>query len=167
MKTKISALLVGLLGLLATSASAHDALSLCTEAALKTKAGEIVKLEVKKEGKDVVYEFDIQSSNGQAWDVECNSETGKITEVEEEVKDASDAKFAKKLKIKEADARAIALKEKPGKIGAVEYEIESDGAASYEFLVLGKDGKNYKIEVDATTGKISELSQLLHQIGKE
>ena len=56
MKTRISALLVGLLSLLVTSASAHDALSTCTEAVLKTKAGEIVKLEVKKEGKDVVYE---------------------------------------------------------------------------------------------------------------
>ena len=59
------------------------------------------------------------------------------------------------------------MKEKPGKITDVEYEIESDGAASYEFLVIGKDGKNYKIEVDATSGKISEVSQLLYQIGKE
>lgn len=167
MKTRLSALLVGLLGFLATSASAHDALSACTEAALKTKAGEIVKLEVKKEGKDVVYEYDIQAANGQAWDIECNAETGKITEIEEEVKNAADTKFAKKLKVKEVDAKALALKEKPGKIAAVEYEIESDGAASYEFLVLGNDGKNYKIEVDATTGKISEVSQLLYQIGKE
>jgi uncharacterized membrane protein YkoI len=167
MKVKISSLMICVSGLIAAPAFAHDSLSVCTEAVLKTKAGEIVKLEVKKEGKDVVYEYDVQSSNGQSWDIECLAESGKISEIEEEVKNSADPKFSKKIKVKESDARAIALKEKPGKITDVEYEIESDGAASYEFLVIGKDGKNYKIEVDATSGKISEVSQLLYQIGKE
>jgi uncharacterized membrane protein YkoI len=48
-----------------------------------------------------------------------------------------------------------------------EYEVEPDGKASYEFDITGADGKEYKVEVDAATGKIVEESEEAYQIGKE
>jgi uncharacterized membrane protein YkoI len=49
----------------------------------------------------------------------------------------------------------------------VEYDIESNGDASYEFDILTKGGKEMKVEVDASTGKLVEESEELYQIGKE
>jgi uncharacterized membrane protein YkoI len=69
--------------------------------------------------------------------------------------------------VSEADARKIALDKYPGEIVEVEYEIEPDGAASYEFDIRSKDGKEMKVEVDATTGKIVEANPEHFQVGKE
>jgi uncharacterized membrane protein YkoI len=113
------------------------------------------------------YEFDIESSDGKAWDIECSGLTGKVTEIEEEVASASDAQFAAKAKVTEEQARETALARHPGSVVAVEYEIEEDGAASYEFDIQTADGKEYKVEVDATSGKIAQESEEIYQIGKE
>ena len=139
----------------------------CVQAALKVKPGMIVKSELKIEKKVPMYEFDIETADGKAWDVECDANTGKIVEVEEEVKDAEDAQFKAKAKVSEADARKTALEAYPGEIIEVEYEIEPDGAASYEFDIKTKDGKEMKVEVDATSGKIVEANSEIYQIGKE
>lgn len=139
----------------------------CVQAALKVKPGTIVKSELKIEKKVPMYEFDIESADGKAWDVECDANSGKIVEVEEEVKSADDAQFKAKAKVSEADARKTALDAYPGEIIEVEYEIEPDGAASYEFDIKTKDGKEMKVEVDATSGKIVEANSEVYQIGKE
>jgi uncharacterized membrane protein YkoI len=139
----------------------------CLLAALAAKPGQVVKLEAKLEKGAPVYEFDIVGADGRAWDVECNANTGKITEIEEEVANADAAAFKAKVKVNEADARKIALDAYPGEIIETEYEIESDGAASYEFDIRTKDGKEWKVEVDATTGKIVEANREYFQIGKE
>lgn len=142
-------------------------LEACVNAALAKHAGEIVKLELKREKGQPVYEFDIQSADGTQWDVECNANSGKITEVEQEVKSADDPAFKAKMKVDEATARQTALAAHTGEIIEVEYEIEPDGAASYEFDIKTKDGKERKVEVDATSGKIVEDNEELMQIGRE
>ena len=139
----------------------------CMKATLATKSGQIVKLEAKTEKGVPVYEFDIVGADGKAWDIECNANTAKITEIEQEVANADDPLFKAKLKVGEADARKTALDKYPGEIVETEYEIESDGAASYEFDIKTKDGKEWKVEVDATTGKIVEANPEYYQIGKE
>jgi uncharacterized membrane protein YkoI len=139
----------------------------CLKAALAKQPGTVVKLEFKIERGAPIYEFDIESKDGKAWDIECDANTGKITEVEQEVRNADDPAFKTKMKINEAEARKIALKAYPGEIKEVEYEIEPNGDASYEFDIIAKDGKEMKIEVDASTGKIVEASEELYQIGKE
>jgi uncharacterized membrane protein YkoI len=145
---------------------AYDSLGKCVKAALVAKEGTIVKVEFKSENKVGVYEFDIESADGKAWDVECNAKTGKILEVEEEVK-ADDAKFKAAAKVSEADAKATALAAHPGTVVETEYEIEADGKASYEFDILEADKEEVKVEVDAATGKIVEVSYEGYQIGKE
>ncbi|MDZ4142741.1 MAG: PepSY domain-containing protein [Methylotenera sp.] len=144
----------------------HDSLGKCVKAALAKRDGTIVKVEFKDEGKSGVYEFDIESADGKAWDIECNAKSSKITEIEEEVK-ADDARFVALAKVTEADAKAIALATHAGTIVETEYELESDGKASYEFDIVAADGKEYKVEVDATSGKVVESNLEVYQIGKE
>ena len=142
-----------------------DPLGKCVKAALTAHDGKIVKLEMKSENKKPVYEFDIESADGTAWDVSCSVKTGKITEIEQEVK-ADDAKF-KAAKVTEADAKATALKAHPGTVAETEYEIESDGKLSYELDITEADHEEIKVEVDANTGKIDEVSYEVYQIGTE
>jgi len=166
--------LAGAFGLFAGAVLAADeipktkvSLDKCQAAALKVHSGNVVKVEIKMERGVPTYEFDIESPDGTAWDIECDGNTGKITEVEEEVPSPTHAKFAGKVKFTEEQARKVVLDKYPGKIVELEFEIEPDGAASYEYDVLMPDGKERKVEVDATTGKIVEDNLELHQIGKE
>ena len=145
---------------------AYDSLGKCVKAALTKHEGNIVKVEFKSEKKRGVYEFDIESADGTSWDIECDAKSGKVTEVEEEVK-ADDARFKALAKVTEADAKATALAAHPGTMAETEYELEADGKASYEFDILEADKEEIKVEVDATTGKITEVSYEEYQIGKE
>lgn len=142
-------------------------LETCMKAALATQKGVVVKVELKIEKGTPIYEFDIESKDGKAWDIECDANTGKIVEVEREVRNVEDPAFKSKMKVGEAEAKSIALKAYPGEIKEIEYEIEPNGDASYEFDIITKDGKEMKVEVDATTGKIVEANEELYQIGKE
>lgn len=144
----------------------YDSLGKCVKAALSKHDGKIVKVEAKSERKQLVYEFDVESKDGTAWDIECDAKTGKVTEVEQEVK-ADDEKFKALAKVSEADAKATALAKHPGTVVEVEYELEPDGKASYEFDILEADNEEVKVEVDATTGKIVETSYEVYQIGQE
>lgn len=144
----------------------YDSLGKCVKAALSKHDGKIVKLEMKSEKKRPVYEFDIESADGTAWDVECDVKTSKIIEVEQEVS-ADDAKFKALVKVSEADAKATALKSYPGTVVETEYELEPDGKASYEFDILEADNEEVKVEVDVTTGKIVEVNYEVYQIGQE
>lgn len=145
---------------------AYDSLGKCVKAALVKKEGTIVKVEFKSENKKGVYEFDIESADGTSWDIECDAQSSKVIEIEQEVK-ADDAKFKAIAKVSEADAKATALAAHPGTLAETEYELESDGKASYEFDITEADGEEIKVEVDAATGKIVEVSYEEYQIGKE
>ncbi|MDX1915097.1 MAG: PepSY domain-containing protein [Methylophilus sp.] len=144
----------------------YDSLGKCVKAALSKHEGKIVKLEMKSEQKKPTYEFDVESADGTAWDIECDVKSSKVTEVEQEVK-ADDAKFKSLAKVSEADAKATALAAHAGTVAETEYEIEPDGKASYEFDITEADGEEVKVEVDATTGKIVETSYEVYQIGQE
>jgi uncharacterized membrane protein YkoI len=146
--------------------NAYDSQGKCVKAALALHAGTIVKVEFKTEDHIGVYEFDIESADGTAWDIECNAKTGKIIEVEQEL-NAAHPKFKALAKVSEADAKATALAAHPGTVVETEYELESDGKASYEFDIKEADGDEYKVEVDATTGKIVETSFEAYQIGRD
>ena len=136
------------------------------QAALAARPGKVVKVELKREKGQLTYEFDIEG-DGKAWDVEVNANTGKVHEIEQEVASADDPLFKAKVKVGLEDAQKIALKKYPGTIRETEYEIESDGKASYEFDIVLKNGKEMKVEVDATSGKIVEANEEVWQSGDE
>jgi uncharacterized membrane protein YkoI len=143
-------------------------LETCLKAALNKQPGAVVKLEKKDEHGIAIYEFDILSSDGKEWDLECDATSGKITEIEQEVASPDDPLFKAKANISLEQAKKIALGAYPGEIVETEYEIESNGDASYEFDIKIKNGSEVKLEVDATTGKIIEDKETeTFQIGKE
>jgi len=165
-----------LLSLSATTASAEKfkmvptkvSMEKCLQAALAKKDGNVVKLEFKTERGMPIYEFEIAGRDGKTFEYECDANTGKITEEEQEVDSPEAPLFKAKMKISEEEARKIALKSHPGEIVETEYEIESNGDASYEFDIKMADGQELKIEVDATTGKIVEDGEEeIYQIGQE
>lgn len=149
-------------------ARAGTPLETCLGAALAKKPGRAVKLEAKLEKGVLIYEFDIGSADGRAWDVECNTATGWIMEVEQELRTPDDPLFRTKSRLSEAQARRIALERCPGRIVEVEYEMEAHGfAAWYEFDIETADGRQMKVEVDSASGEIVEASEELYQIGRE
>ncbi|GJM05316.1 MAG: hypothetical protein DHS20C09_13070 [marine bacterium B5-7] len=138
----------------------------CLDAALDTIAGNPRKVEMKMEGDDPVYEFDIEANDGNTYSVECNAEEGFITEVEREAS-ANDPVFKKYAKVSLKEAESTALDFHPGKVVATEYEVGSDGSVTYEFDIQTKLGYEVKVDVDAVTGKIEEANIELYEIGAE
>lgn len=138
----------------------------CLDASLDLIPGHPRKLEMKIEGDDPVYEFDIEAKDGNTYNVECNAEEGFVTEVEREVS-ADDETFKKLAKISQQEARDFALSIHPGTITASEYEIGFDGTATYEFDIQTKLGYEIKVDVDAATGEIEEANIEVYEIGSE
>ncbi len=139
----------------------------CEKSALNVHAGKVLKVEFKFEGVQPTYEFDIRALDGVDWDVTCDSEKNKIIEIEEEVPSVYHPLFLDRKRIDEKQARAIALDAWPGDILEIEYEIEPDGAASYEFDIHTFKGVGMKVEVDASTGEIVEQNEEIWQEGYE
>lgn len=142
-------------------------LETCMKAALAKYPGQVLSVEAEIEKGKPIYEFDIKTQDGKEMEVECDARTGKVTEVEQEVESASVEAFKAKARISEDDARKTALEKRPGEIVDVEYNIESDGMPSFEFDIVGKDGIEWEVEVDAATGKILEEEREVYQIGNE
>jgi len=160
---------------LASTASAVDlgeyadeddkTLEQCLQAALDVFGGEALNVEYKFEEGDPIYDFDIIGAGGLRWEVEVNAENAMIWEIEREV-EKSDPMFASQAQISEQDAMKTALAMFPGEVESIEYGIEHDGSAVYEFDIVLASGGEMNIEVDATTGKITEANPELWEIGE-
>ncbi|ANE56595.1 MULTISPECIES: PepSY domain-containing protein [Methylomonas] len=162
-----TAVLAGL-GLLSLGAIAADhGLESCIQAVKKEKSGDLIKLEKLNVAGKGAYELELRDNNRQEWEFMCDADSGKLTERESEVADPASQAFKKNAKITEEDAAAIALKANPGTIEEVEYEVEENGAASYEFDIVNDKGVETKIEVDAASGKIIETATEEWEIGEE
>ena len=164
--------LIGVLALgLATSASSYAAadqsIDSCIAAIQKQKPGKFIKLEKLIVAGKPFYEVEIKDSKGAEWEFMCDASTGKITETESEVSSVDDQAFKKNLKVTEKEAIDIALKAHPGTVQEVEYEIEENGDASYEFDIVNDKGVETKVEVNAANGKIIEVSTEEWEIGEE
>ncbi len=138
----------------------------CLDATLDLIPGHARKVEMKLEGDDPIYEFDIDATDGNRYNVECNAEEGYVVEVEREVS-KDDATFKKLAKVSEEDARKFVLSIHPGEVVSSEYEIGFDGSATYEFDIQTKLGYEIKVDVDAATGVIEEANIELYEIGAE
>jgi uncharacterized membrane protein YkoI len=147
--------------------AADQSLENCIQAVKKEKAGDLIKLEKLNVAGKGAYELEVSDNNRQEWEFMCDAESGKLTEKEAEVEDPNTQAFKKNVKVTEEDAAAIALKTTPGTIQEVEYEIEDNGASSYEFDIVSDKGVETKVEVDAATGKIIETAIEEWEIGEE
>lgn len=124
----------------------------CVQAALAQKPGRVIEVEGETGRNGPVYEVDIAGDDGRRWEIKCDGINGKILSVAEESGDAKAAAISPK--ITEAQARKAALAARPGEIVEMEYEVESDGRAVYEFDIRAADGTVWEVEVDAMTGNV-------------
>ncbi len=151
----------------ASGAFASDqAIEGCIENILNEKEGDLIKLEALDKNGKLIYEFELRDANGFEYEFMCDANS-KIFERESEVESPHSQAFKKHAKVTEEDAIKTALASHPGTIEELEYEIEADGAASYEIDIIGKNGIETKVEVDATTGKIIETYTEKWEIGIE
>lgn len=169
MKSKY--LFIALTTLLSTAALANNhshngPMEKCMKAALAKHPGKVVSLEAEIEkGRGAIYEFDIMSTDGKEWEVECEAKTGKVYEEEVDV-DPNSEEFKSKAKVTMEQAKKTALDKFPGEIESIEYELEN-GNPVYEFDIKQANGKEIEVEVDAVTGKIGETEEEVYEIGKD
>lgn len=158
--------------------STKGSLEGCAAEAMAKHPGEFVKLEIETAVKSVepshpaagthLLELEVRGADKVEWEFTCAEVGGKIVEIEREVPSAEDALFKAKAKVTEADAQKTVLAAYPGKVTEVEYEIEANGDATYEIDVKLPSGSDeMKVEVDATSGKITEVRREHYQIGLE
>lgn len=136
----------------------------CAKAVLAANPGELLQAVLKMEDDGKVWEFEVRQADGKLLDVECTDGAGAIVETETRVASADDAGFAAIAKIDEAAAREKALAAKAGTVERVEFELEPDGKASYEYDIKTAEG-DFRVEVDAATGDVVETSPELLEIG--
>ena len=158
-----------LISAVAVSPSLYADLALdnCIKQIKAQQPGYIIKLEKLNFAGKGVFEFEIVDLKQGEWEFLCDAKTGQIIEEESEVSDPKEDAFKKNVKISEEEAAKIALKNYPGKIEEVEYEIEKNGASSYEFDILSVQGIETKVEIDAATGKINETAFEDWEAGEE
>ena len=150
-----------------SATAANQAIDKCIDSVKKAKTGTIITLEsLDVKGKSI-YEFEVADENGFEWELMCDAATGKIIEIESELSSPESKGFKEKAKITEEDALKIALKLYPGKVKEVEYEIEENNEPTYEIDIKGKNGIETKIEVNAISGEIIEVSIEKWEIGME
>ena len=146
--------------------ASDQAIETCVYAIEKEKKGDLVKLEALDVKGKSVYEFETRDANGFEYEFMCDA-SGKIIEREAEVSSPNAMAFKKHTKIIQEDAIKIALESYPGTVKEIEYELESDGSPSYEIDIIGQNGTETKVEIDAATGKIIEVSTEKWEIGIE
>jgi uncharacterized membrane protein YkoI len=145
-----------ILAVIASGAAAEEkpGEAACRKAVSELAKGEIIKMELENEDGVDLYEIDVKSADGVKWEFKCDKASAKILEKEQELPNADHPTFTALKKIDEAQARKIALQAHPGEITKVEYEIEKDGTATYEFDIKLNDGREMEVEVDAASGKL-------------
>ncbi|MEW8525723.1 MAG: PepSY domain-containing protein [Candidatus Thiodiazotropha endolucinida] len=141
----------------------------CLHAANQIKQGDFVKVEYLNPSAEGIptYEIEVRTSSGREWEFMCDANTGMIYEIEQEVGSAADPLFSKHAKVTAKQASDTVLGLYPGKIEEIEYEIETNGDASYEIDVVDEGGTEFKVEVDAASGKVIEVHVEQWEIGEE
>jgi len=167
--TSIVSATVLLLGGAQGFAAESDPLEACLKAANAVKAGEFVKVEklAVVHGGEPTYEIEVRDKDGAEWELMCAVKDARIYEIEREVKSADDPAFKSKAKVTPQAAANTALAMYPGTIQETEFEIEANGDPTYEFDIVDSDGREFKVEVDAITGRIIEVNLETWEIGEE
>ncbi|MEW8534224.1 MAG: PepSY domain-containing protein [Candidatus Thiodiazotropha endolucinida] len=154
---------------LVSSNSYGGMLEECLSAASQIKSGDFIKVEYlnpSAEGRPT-YEIEVRTPKDQEWEFMCDASSGLIYEIEQEVDTADHSLFKKHAKISVKQASEAVLELYPGKIEEIEYEIEDNGDASYEIDVVDEAGTEFKVEVDAVSGKVIEVHVEKWEIGEE
>ena len=143
--------------------------------ALKEIQGEIVgvKKDIDEDNMALAYEFKIKDKNNMINEIELDSKTGAIIDIEnynDKYSDDDNNKYndnkedynyneiKSKSKFSEEQLKNIALNRIQGEVIGVDKEIEEDTMSIvYEFKIKDKNNIIQEIEVDSVTGKIVDV----------
>ncbi|WP_144699818.1 PepSY domain-containing protein [Fictibacillus phosphorivorans] len=135
----------------------------------KTKGGTVTEMELDRDGLKDKYEIEVLNGDKE-YDLDIVAETGKVSKVEEGMKDQDDNDNdddndngvdekesserddqidPSKIKITAEQAQSIALK----KVSGTVKEMSLDDDYVYEFEIQ-KNGKDIDVNVDAVTGEV-------------
>jgi uncharacterized membrane protein YkoI len=123
-------------------------------------------LSVTHEG-DPSFEIEVRDPKGIEWEFMCAADEGSIYEFEQEASAPSDPRFKENVEVSPQQARRIVTRLYPGRIEETEYELESNGASTYEIDVVGAADTEFKVEVDAASGDVIEVHVEEWEIGAE
>jgi uncharacterized membrane protein YkoI len=137
----------------------------CLKAAWKEQRGRVSAAELQSQYGVAQYNFDIETSDGGKWLVECNAATGVVTEVEQIV-GRTNPLFKDQVRISEGEVKAKVSRFFPGEVIYMQYMIEANGQAMYDFNVKNGSGRIMKFEVNATTGEVEAPGPVIWVIGK-
>lgn len=140
--------------------------------ALKQIPGEVVgvKKDLDDDNMSVVYEFKIKDKNNMLNEIELDSKTGAIIDMENHNEkddkdcDSDDEKsynyneIKSKSKYSEEELKNIALKKVQGEVIGVDKEIDDDSMSIvYEFKIKDKSNIIKEVEVDSVSGKVVDI----------
>lgn len=132
--------------------------------ALKRLPGEIVgvKKDVDDDTMSISYEFKIKDKNNMLNEIELDSKTGAIIDIEkhgdDEVDDnENENKVNVESKYSEEELKKVVLNKVQGEIIGVDKEIEDDMSLVYEFKIKDKNNVIKEVEVSSMTGKIVDI----------
>lgn len=147
------------------------------EIALSKIPGEVVgvKKDIDEDSMSLTYEFKIKDKNNMLNEIELDSKTGAIIDIENhnDHKDYDDNDHKKydsndknysyndlkaNIKFSQEDAKKIALEKVPGEVLKVKEEIDEDNnSLVYEFKIKTKDNTIKEVEVDSKMGNIVDI----------
>lgn len=140
--------------------------------ALKQIPGDVVgvKKDLDDDNMSVVYEFKIKDKNNMLNEIELDSKTGAIIDMENHNEkddkdyDSDDEKsynyneIKSKSKYSEEELKNIALKKVQGEVIGVDKEIDDDSMSIvYEFKIKDKNNIIKEVEVDSVTGEVVDI----------
>ncbi|TQO58771.1 hypothetical protein D5S05_03870 [Paraclostridium bifermentans] len=140
--------------------------------ALNQIPGEVVgvKKDLDDDSMSVVYEFKIKDKNNMLNEIELDSKTGAIIDMENHNEkddkdyDSDDEKsynyneIKSKSKYSEEELKNIALKKVQGEVIGVDKEIDDDSMSIvYEFKIKDKNNIIKEVEVDSVTGEVVDI----------
>lgn len=147
------------------------------EIALSKIPGEVVgvKKDIDEDSMSLTYEFKIKDKNNMLNEIELDSKTGAIIDIENhnDHKDYDDNDHKKydsndknysyndlkaNIKFSQEDAKKIALEKVSGEVLKVKEEIDEDNnSLVYEFKIKTKDNTIKEVEVDSKLGNIVDI----------
>jgi uncharacterized membrane protein YkoI len=143
----------------------------CLAAVLNVAGGSVSHMKLEIEAGRPLYEFKLQTDDGNEWEAECDASSGEIVEMQREVS-RQDQIFNGAARVVENEARRTAVERYPGNIVKSGRLLDFQGRPIYEVEITTADGREMEVEVDGATGEIlnaeeESAERTVYEIGED
>lgn len=151
-------------GSMSTTAASDAGIESCAKAALARMPGTLLRATLRSTTEGRIWEFTIRRAAGKPQELLCADAAGTLAEPEAQSTSEADPGFKAAAKIDVATAEARALEAKPGTVEHMERRLGAEGLARYRIAISNDEGR-YRVDIDASSGELVEVSRELLQIG--